>query len=64
MKIQPIRICELAYKGSKIPDSAKLINKAKLENIEALKLASVFEKFEKDFRTTMETFVYMVKNIG
>ena len=64
MKVLPINNSETAYKGSKIPHFAKLINKTKQENIEVLELANTFKKFEKDFRTTMQTFIYMVKNIG
>ena len=65
MKIQPIANYNVSNKGNlKIPASNRLIDKGKMDDINALKLADVFEKFENDFRTTMETFIYMVKNIG
>lgn len=64
MNVQPINSYSTSYKGSKIPKSAKLVNMKKRNDIEALELASTFRKFEEDFRTAIQTFVYMVKNIG
>lgn len=65
MRIQPIANYNVSSKNNpKFPTSRMLNNKAKMDYINEFKLASIFEKFEKDFRTTMETFVYMVKNIG
>lgn len=62
MNITPITSFSTTYKGSlKIPNSASITHKEKLDNIEALKLANVFEEFEKNLRTTMETFIYMIK---
>ena len=61
MKIQPINNFRTSFTGSKIPVSAKLINESKKDNIEALKLASAFKKFEENIRTTMQTFIYMIK---
>lgn len=62
MKIQPVGNYNIAQKGA--PKSQNVLNNTvKSSNIDSADLASVFEKFEKDFRTTMETFVYMVKNV-
>ena len=62
MRIQPIGNY-IPYKGSKvkIPQSSMITSQNKMNGIDALKLASYFEKFEKDLRTTMETFIYMIK---
>ncbi len=62
MRIQPIGNY-ISYKGSKVktPQSSMITNRNKINDIDALKLAGYFEKFEKDFRTTMETFIYMIK---
>lgn len=64
MKILPINHYETSYKGPKMPNAINLVDKTKQEYIEELKLISAFKKFENDFRATMETFVYMIKNIG
>ena len=63
MRIQPIGSYGNSYKGSKvkIPQSSKIASQNKLNNIDALKLASCFEKFEKNFRMTMEAFIYMIR---
>jgi len=63
MRTQPITDYSLINRGKpKLPSSTLLNNKAKLDDINALKLASAFEEFEKKFRTTMKTFIYMIKN--
>jgi len=62
MKIQPICSYNIASKGSKIPVSSKIVNQNKLNDIDAMKLAGYFEKFEEDLRLTMETFIYMIKH--
>ncbi len=63
MRIQPICSYSDSYKGSKtkIPQTSMITGRNKLNEINVLKLASYFEKFEKDLRTTMETFIYMIK---
>ena len=62
MRIQPISNY-ISYKGSKVkaPQSSMITSQNKINGIDALKLAGYFEKFEKDLRTTMETFIYMIK---
>ena len=66
MKIQPIDVKQNAYKGKfKAPYSLKVTNLQKNEyinEIKALCIADVFKKFEENFRTTMETFIYMIKH--
>lgn len=61
MKILPINTYNTSYKGSKIPKSAKLIDIKKQNDIEALGLANTFKKFEENLRTTIQTFIYMIK---
>ena len=61
MKILPINQYETSYKGSKMPNALKLVDKTKQEYLEELKLSSAFKKFENDFRATMEAFIYMIK---
>ena len=63
MNITPITGFSITHKGSlKISNSAYIKNQEKLDNIQALKLAQVFDDFEKSLRTTIETFMYMIKN--
>ena len=61
MKVFPIVDYETSYKGSKISNTAKIVNLNKQAYIEELKLNSVFSKFEEDFRATMQAFIYMVR---
>ena len=66
MKIQPIDVKQNAYKSKfKFSDSSKVKNLQKNEYINEIKslcIADVFKKFEENFRTTMETFIYMIKH--
>ena len=62
MKIEPVADYNAVFasKQNKIL-KASLIKSQKMDGIQALKLASVFDKFATDLRNTMEAFIYMIK---
>ena len=66
MKIQPITTTQNTFKSKMgVPTTSKFVNIQKNEYINELKamhIADIFEKFEENFRTTMETFIYMIKH--
>lgn len=66
MKIQTVTTTQSAFKSKMVvPKTSKFVDIQKNEYINELKamqIADIFEKFEENFRTTMETFIYMIKH--
>ena len=62
MYIMPISCCDnmSSKRKFKIPDRLFIKQQEKAENIQALEIASMFEKFEQNLRATIEALVYMI----
>ena len=65
MIIQAVTIGSGTYRSRMtVPKKTRLINSQKNNYIEWLKakrIADIFKNFDENLRTTMETFIYMIK---
>ena len=63
MNVDKVSSINISAKGKlKIPKDSYLINQEKINNIDAVKLAGVFNGFEQNMKSIIKTFIYTMKN--